>query len=113
MRRLLIALAIVLLGVISASGEITTTRIAKDETISVWGIAVRHVIGAVSGKAERNEPGVPTLNKVAGLKYESDFELWLPVAKGNGRFWFSVLNRGNDLGGLESARRLQHRKPVC
>ena len=56
--------------------------------------------GVVSGKAERNEPGVPTLDKVVGLKYESDFELWLPVAGGNGRFWFSVLNRGNDMGGL-------------
>ena len=54
------------------------------------------------GKAERNEPGVPTLDKVVGLKYESDFELWLPVAKGNGRFWFSVLNRGNDTGGLRN-----------
>ncbi len=100
MRRLFIASAVVLLGVMPASGEITATRITKDETISVGGTTVRHVVGAVSGKAERNEPGVPTLDKVAGLKYESDFELWLPVAKGNGRFWFSVLNRGNDTGGL-------------
>ena len=100
MRRLFIAFAIVLLGVIPASGEITTTRISKDETISVGGTAVRHVVGAVLGKADRNEPSVPTLDKVAGLKYESDFELWLPVVKGNGRFWFSVLNRGNDTGGL-------------
>ena len=60
---------------------------------------VRHVAGVISGKAERNEPGIPTLDKVVGLKYESDFELWLPAA-GNGRFWFSVLNRGNDMGGL-------------
>ena len=37
---------------------------------------------------------------MVGLNYESDFELWLPVAGGNGRFWFSVLNRGNDTGGL-------------
>ena len=100
MRRLFIASAVVLLGVVPASGEITATRIAKDETISVGGVAVRHVVGVVLGEAERNEPGIPTLDKVAGLKYESDFELWLPVARGNGRLWFSVLNRGNDLGGL-------------
>ena len=100
MRRLFIASAVVLLGVMPASGEITATRIVKDETISVGGIAVRHVVGAVLGKAERNEPGIPTLDKVVGLKFESDFELWLPVAHGNGRFWFSVLNRGNDTGGL-------------
>ena len=37
---------------------------------------------------------------MVGLNYESDFELWLPVAGGNGRFWFSVINRGNDVGGL-------------
>ena len=100
MRRLFIVSATVLLGVMPALGEITTTRIAKDETISVGGTAVRHVVGAGLGKAERNESGVPTLDKIVGLKYESDFELWLPVAKGNGRFWFSVLNRGNDTGGL-------------
>ena len=93
------AMAVLLCG-IPASAEITGTRITKDETVSVGGTAVRHVVGAVSGKAERNEPGVPTLDKVVGLKYESDFELWLPVASGNGRFWFSVLNRGNDVGGL-------------
>ena len=103
MRRLFITSAVLLLGVGPASGEITTTRIAKDETISVGGIAVRHVVGTVLGKAERNDPGVPTLDKVVGLKYESDFELWLPVAKGNGLFWFSVLNRGNDMGGLREA----------
>ena len=74
MRRLLIASAVVLLGVIPARAEITGIRIAKDETVSVGGTTVRHVAGAVLGKAERNEPGVPTLDKVAGLKYESDFE---------------------------------------
>ena len=89
-----------LFGVIPARAEITGTRIAKDETVSIGERTVRHVAGMVSGKAERNEPGVPTLEKVVGLKYESDFELWLPVAGGNGRFWFSVLNRGNDVGGL-------------
>jgi hypothetical protein len=90
----------VLLGVVPVSAEVTGTRITKDETVSVGERTVRHVVGVVSGKAEQNEPGIPTLDKVVGLKYESDFELWLPVASGNGRFWFSVLNRGNDGGGL-------------
>jgi hypothetical protein len=89
-----------LLSVVPASADVTGTRITKDETVSVGATAVRHVAGVVSGRAERNEPDIPTLDKVAGLKYESDFELWLPVAAGNGRFWFSVLNRGNDVGGL-------------
>ena len=92
--------ATVLLGVIPASAEVTAIRIAKDETVSVGETAVRHVAGTISGKAERNEPGIPTLAKIVGLKYESDFELWIPVSGGNGRFWFSVLNRGNDIGGL-------------
>jgi hypothetical protein len=92
--------AAVLFGSIPASAEITGVRIAKDETISLGETAVRHLAGVISGRAERNEPGVPTLDKVAGLKFESDFELWLPAAAGNGRFWFSVLNRGNDVGGL-------------
>ena len=92
--------AAVLLHRIAASAEITGVRIARDETIPVGEKMVRHVLGVVSGKAERNEPGVPTLDKVVGLKYESDFELWLPAAAGNGRFWFSVLNRGNDVGDL-------------
>jgi hypothetical protein len=89
----------VLLSGIPASAEITGVKIARDETLSVGGKAVRHVAGMISGKADRNEPGVPTLNEVLGLRYESDFELWLPAAAGNGRFWFSVLNRGNDVGG--------------
>ncbi len=89
-----------LLGVTPASAEVTAIRIAKDETVSVGETAVRHVAGKISGKAERNEPGIPTLEKIVGLKYESDFELWIPVSGGNGRFWFSVLNRGNDIGGL-------------
>ena len=102
-RRLCLALpvlaAFVVLGVIPASAEVTGIRIAKDETIPVGGKTVRHLAGKVLGMAERNEPGVPTLGKVVGLKYESDFDLWLPVSDGNGRFWFSVLNRGNDIGG--------------
>ncbi len=92
--------ATMLFGVVPASGEVTGTRITKDETVSVGATTVRHVAGVVTGRAERNEPSIPTLDKVVGLKYESDFELWLPVAGGNGRFWFSVLNRGNDGGGL-------------
>jgi hypothetical protein len=92
--------ATMLFGVVPALAEVTGTRITKDETFSVGERTVRHVAGVVSGRAERNEPGVPTLDNVVGLKYESDFELWLPVAGGNGRFWFSVLNRGNDGGGL-------------
>jgi hypothetical protein len=92
--------AALLLGGIPASAEITGVRIAKDETVPVGETAVRHVAGTISGRAERNEPGVPTLEKVVGLKFESDFELWLPAAAGNGRFWFSVLNRGSDVGGL-------------
>jgi hypothetical protein len=90
----------VLLGVIPAAAEVTGIRIAKDETVAVAERTVRHVAGKVSGKAERNEAGIPTLEKIVGLKYEADFELWLPVVGGNGRFWFSVLNRGNDIGGL-------------
>jgi hypothetical protein len=92
--------AVALLSGIPASAEVTGVRIAKDETIRLGEKTVRHVVGVVAGKAERNEPGVPTLDKVVGLKYESDFELWLPAAAGNGRFWFSVLNRGSDVGGL-------------
>lgn len=92
--------AAAVLAVIPASAEVAGVRISKDETVSVGESKIRHVVGKVSGKAERNEPGVPTLEKVVGLKYESDFELWLPVFEGNGRFWFSVLNRGNDVGGL-------------
>ena len=95
----IIATAVLLVS-IPASAEVVGVKIAKDETISVGGKAVRHVAGVISGKAERNEPGIPTLDKIVGLKYESDFELWLPAADGNGRFWFSVLNRGNDVGGL-------------
>ena len=92
--------AAVLLCGIPASAEVTGVKIAKDETTSVGGTMVRHVTGVISGKAERNEPRVPTLDTAIGLMYESDFELWLPSGAGNGRFWFSVLNRGNDLGGL-------------
>jgi hypothetical protein len=92
--------AAVLLGGSPASAEITGLTITKEETSQVGDKAVRHLTGVVSGKAERNEPNVPTLDKVVGLKYESDFELWLPADAGNGRFWFSVLNRGNDTGGL-------------
>ncbi len=93
------AMAVLLCG-IPASAEITGVKITKEETLSVGGKTVRHVAGAISGKAERNEPSVPTLGKVVGLMYESDFELWLPAATGNGRLWFSVLNRGNETGGL-------------
>lgn len=93
-------LAAVLLSVLPAKAEIIGVKIAKDEALVVGGKSVRHVSGVVLGKAERNEPGVPTLNHVAGLRYESDFELWLPADGGNGRFWFSVLNRGSDIGGL-------------
>ncbi len=85
---------------IPASAEVVGVKIGKDEAVSVGGKAVRHVAGVISGRAERIEAGIPTLDKVSGLKYESDFELWLPAANGNGRFWFSVLNRGNDAGGL-------------
>jgi hypothetical protein len=86
--------AAVFLTAVPASAEVTGIRIVKDEAISVGKTPVRHVAGVVSGRAERNEPSIPTLDKVIGLKYESDFELWLPVAGGNGRFWFGVLNRG-------------------
>ena len=92
-------MAILLWG-IPVSAEITGVKIARDETLSVGDKTIRHVVGVVSGRAERNEPSVPTLDKIVGLRYESDFELWLPAAAGNGRFWFSVLNRGNDVGGL-------------
>jgi hypothetical protein len=92
--------ATMLFGVVPVSAEVAGTRITTDEMVLVGATPVRHVVGTVSGRAERNEPGVPTLDKVVGLKYESAFELWLPVAAGNGRFWFSVLNRGNDAGGL-------------
>jgi hypothetical protein len=92
--------AVAILGVPPASAEVTAVKIAKDETIPIGAVTVRHLSGTISGRAERNEPGVPTLDRIAGLGYESDFELWLPAAGGNGRFWFSVLNRGNDLGGL-------------
>jgi hypothetical protein len=71
--------AAVLWSGISARAEITGIKIAKDETIAVGQRTVRHVAGVFLGRAERNEPGVPTLDKVAGLKYESDFELWLPA----------------------------------
>ena len=81
---------------------ITTLKIAKDELILIEGKTIRHVVGLAGGKAGRNEPSIPTLSKVAGLNYQSDFELWLPAAGGNGRFWFSVLNRGVDLGGLRN-----------
>ena len=93
----------VLLGSAPATAEITGMKITKDETISVGDKSVRHVVGVISGKAERNEPGIPTLDKVVGLTYESDFALWLPTVDGNGRFWFSVLNRGNDVGGLRDS----------
>jgi hypothetical protein len=89
-----------LLSVTPASAEVTGISITKDETVSVGETTVRHVAGKVLGKAKRNEPDILTLDKIAGLKYESDFELWFPVSGGNGRFWFSVLNRGNDIGGL-------------
>ena len=92
--------AVVLLGIAPASAAITAIKIAKDETISAKGIAARHIVGKAIGEAKCDEPGVPTLKKVKGVKYESDFELWLPIDKVNGRFWFSVLNRGNDLGNL-------------
>jgi hypothetical protein len=95
--------ATMLLGIVPVSAEVTGTRITKDETFSVGDKTVRHVAGVVSGRAERNEPGIPTLDKVVGLKYESDFELWLPLAGGNGRFWFSVLNRGNGGGALRDS----------
>jgi hypothetical protein len=92
--------ATMLLGASPASAEVTAIKITKDETVAVGETTVRHVAGKVSGEAERNETDVSTLEKIVGLKYESDFELWLPVSGGTGRFWFSVLNRGNDIGGL-------------
>ena len=95
-----VLLVTLLLGVVPASAEVTGIRIAKDETSSIGTIQIRHVAGVVLGRAERNEPEIPTLDKVAGLKYKSDFELWLPVADGNGRFWFAVLNRGKDGGAV-------------
>ena len=97
---LLVLLTAALLVAAPASAEVTAIKIVKDEVIPVGGKPVRHLVGTVSGRADRNEPDVPTLDRVIGLRYESDFELWLPAAEGNGRFWFSVLNRGNDIGGL-------------
>ena len=94
-----VLVATLLLGVVPVSAEVTGIKITKDETISINTTAVRHVAGVVLGRADRNEPDIPTLDKVMGLKYQSDFELWLPVAGGNGRFWFAVLNRGKDGGG--------------
>ena len=93
-------LAALLLGVVPAAAEITGIKIANDETISVGATTVRHLVGVVSGRAERNETDIPTLGKASGLKFASDFELWLPPAGGNGRFWFAVLNRGKDGGGI-------------
>src|SRR5438105_5063023 len=79
--------AIVLLTVSLARADVTGVRITKDE-IAAGGNHVRHITGVISGAALRNE-SVPTLEKCAGLKYESDFELWVPVDGFNGRFWFN------------------------
>jgi hypothetical protein len=95
-----VLVALALFGSAPVWADITGIQISKDETVSIGDRKVRHVVGIISGQAERNEPDVPTLEKIVGLKYESDFELWLPASDGNGRFWFSVLNRGNDLGNL-------------
>jgi len=85
-----------------ALADVTGVRISKEESITVDGKPVRHLVGVMSGKAVQNEPAIPTLNKVAGLTYETNFELWLPKDDGNGRFWFCVLNRGNEAGSPRS-----------
>lgn len=91
-----ILIAALLLSAAPVPADVTGVKITKDETISIAGKSMRHVVGEISGKAERNQPGVPTLDHVIGLTYESGFELWLPPDGGNARFWFSVLNRGNE-----------------
>ena len=96
-------IALLLLGVAPALADVTGLTITHEETLTIGGKPVRHLAGVISGTATRNEPGVPTLDKVVGLKYESNFELWIPVDGGNGRFWFGVLNRGGESGGLRSS----------
>ena len=91
----------------------TGVKIVKEESALVGGKSVRHLTGVISGEAKGNEPGIPTLDHIVGLKYESDFDLWLPTEAGNGRFWFgapiaeasrvrwpcdSVLRRGGSYG---------------
>jgi len=95
--------AALLLSTMPAFADVTGIKIVKEETISTGGKMVRHLIGVVSGEAKRNEPGIPTLDHVMGLKYESDFDLWLPTDAGNGRFWFGVLNRGGESGSVRDS----------
>jgi hypothetical protein len=46
-------MAVLLCG-IPASAEITGVKITKEEALSVGGKTVRHVAGAISGKADEN-----------------------------------------------------------
>ncbi|HWE04032.1 MAG TPA: alpha/beta hydrolase domain-containing protein [Tepidisphaeraceae bacterium] len=93
----------VLLGAIPAIADVTGVKITKEEAITIAGTPVLHLTGVLSGEARRNEPGIPTLDHVVGLKYESDFDLWMPAHAGNGRFWFSILNRGNEAGSVRNS----------
>ncbi len=91
----------ILFGPANARADVTGVRITKDET-TAGANRIRHIAGVVSGTATRNE-SVPTLEKCAGLTYETDFELWVPTENFNGRFWFNVLNRGGDAGSIRTA----------
>jgi hypothetical protein len=93
--------AVLFLALAPSRADVTSVKIAKDETSS-GSNRVRHITGVISGTALRNE-AVPTLEKCAGLKYETDFELWVPADNFNGRFWFNVLNRGGDAGSIRTA----------
>ena len=96
------AFAALFLSPLLASADVTGLKIAKDEWVTLGGKSVHHLAGVVQGVARKNEPQLPTLDHVAGLVYESDFDIWFP-AEINGRFWFSVLNRGNESGGIRDA----------
>ena len=98
---LLIAIALWLVA-LPCAPDITAFRITSDETILSGGRPIRYITGIIAGKADHGEPAVPSLEHLSGLRYESDFRIWIPVSGGNGRLWFSVLNRGSDLSGLQN-----------
>jgi hypothetical protein len=101
----LLASIALLFGILPCAPEITALRIASDETISIGDRAIRYITGIIAGKADLGESTVPSLERLSGLRYESDFRIWIPVSEGNGRLWFSVLNRGEDLSNMAGLRK--------